>query len=282
MTNHSSRLHPRAGWALALAVAGLSSCTSDEVVAKVGRSEIRRAEVTSVVNARAQGAPLTPAEALDALVSRELLAEGARRAGLSQDEAVRARLHSLEREVLAQAMLERATSGIDEKALRDRYEKTKDEFRTREVHVAQIFLAIPSGASDEDQARLLSKATAVYARLVGGDDFAEVAKEVSDDRPSAERGGELEVVREGQVAREFFEAAVELKAGQLSKPVRTPWGFHLLKALRDPTEVVPPFDEVRGVLLAAARRELEASLRERLGEEIRVTRYADHLPEVKK
>jgi len=259
--------------ALLLTALVLAACTDPLVVAKVGSRELRKAEVTLLVASKAKAAALDPKDALEALVERELFAEGARRAGLHHDEAVRARLAQLEREVLAQALLEKEAASLDEAALKKRYEEKKPSLEVREVHVAQIFVSVPQGATAEERRQHESRVAAIHARLVGGDDFAAVAREASDDKPSAERGGDVGRVREGQVNQDFFAAAAALKAGELSKPVKTEHGYHLLKALEAPVTVVPAFDELRGRLLADARRELEESLKKKLEAEITVKRY---------
>ncbi len=255
----------------------LAACTDPLVVAKVGSHELRKADVTLAIASKAKAAAPEPKDALEALIDRELFAEGARRAGLHRDEAVRARLAQLEREVLAQALLEREAKALDEASLKKRYEDKKASLKTVEVHVAQIFVAAPTSATAEERRQLESRANGIYARLLGGDDFAAVARETSDDKPSAERGGDVGKVRAGQVNQDFFTAAAALKAGELSKPVKTDYGYHVLKALEAPAEVVPSFEELRGRLLADARRELEEALKAKLQSDVTVKRYPEAL-----
>mgnify|MGYP001199448553 CR=1 FL=1 len=262
---------------LMLSCAGLWACTSREVVAKVGARELKAADVTAVVKSRSAATPAKPEEVLESLIDRELLAEGARRAGLAEDAVLQARLRSFERELLAQALLEKELGSIDEAALKKRYEAQQRELTTREIHVAQIFVSLPTAATPELREAAQTRASIAYARLVSGEDFETVARDVSDDKPSAERGGDLGKVREGQVSPDFFTAAVALKAGELSQPLRSEYGLHIIKALEPPQDVTPPLAEVRGKLLAEARREAEADLKERLKKDISIKRYPDHL-----
>src|SRR5262249_52224545 len=133
------------------------------------------------------------------------------------------------------------------------------------------------GAGKETELAAQNKANTTYARLIGGDDFATVARDISEDKPSAAHGGDVGLVREGQVNAVFFAAAAALKAGELSKPVRPGFGFPGLRALEARSDFTPPFDEVKGKLLADARRELETSLAERLSHDVTVKRFPEHL-----
>jgi len=160
-----------------------AACTGKDVVAKVGSREVKVADVNALVSARAMASRPDPSAALEQLIDRELLAEGARRAGLADDPVIAARLRGLEREVLAQAMIDKEMKAIDETALKKRYEEKRDTLKTREVHVAQIFITV-----GKEPQLAESKASAAYARLADGDAFDVVAGEVCDDKPSASRG----------------------------------------------------------------------------------------------
>lgn len=79
-----------------------------------------------------------------------------------------------------------------------------------------------------------SKATAdkVYAQLKGGADFAALAKQASDDTGTKDAGGKLTISR-GQTVPEFDKVAFDLKKGELSKPVKTTFGYHVIEAVSD-------------------------------------------------
>jgi hypothetical protein len=81
------------------------------------------------------------------------------------------------------------------------------------------------------------------ARIVdGGEDFAELARQYSEDPGSAPRGGDLGFFGRGQMARAFEDAAFSLETGQVSEPVRTRFGFHLIRVDERRT---PSIEEVR-------------------------------------
>lgn len=257
-------------------LAAAAGCSRDTVV-EAGRTRVTRADVADAL-ARRAATNRDPATVVDQLATRALLAEAGRRQGLRDDPAVRVRLASAEREILAQAFLERALADAErEDALRARYEAHKGELARRRIHVAHI--ALHATPAQDGRAAALSDATRCYARLAGGEPFDALAREESDDPVSAARGGDLGPLLEGEVDAAFFDAAAALAPGEVSKPVETPFGFHVVKALAPADVVTPAFDEVRGLLAAEARKEAQAALLARLREDIGVEIHAERVPD---
>ncbi|WP_408889979.1 peptidylprolyl isomerase [Myxococcus faecalis] len=262
---------------LTLAVLMLVGCNDPKVVAEVGKRKVTKADVAAWLGSVSVREQASPSDALDALVTRSLLAEEARRSGLLEDDAVKARLAAAEREVLAQELMERRQAVVTtEAALRKRYEDTRNSLARRQVWVRQIFVNVPSGDL-EAKARAQSRMNAIYARLVSGEDFEKVAREASEDPVSAARGGDLGPVMEGQVDGSFFDEATKLGRGERSKPFASIYGLHLVEAVEDVKTVVPSFEESRGKLEAEARREVQARLLVELRERIDVKTYPERL-----
>ena len=80
-----------------------------------------------------------------------------------------------------------------------------------------------------------TKAEAAFQRVKTGADFAQVAREVSEDTATAPKGGELGVISRGEMVPPFEQVAFELKAGEIGGPVRSVFGYHVVKVL----DVVP-------------------------------------------
>jgi parvulin-like peptidyl-prolyl isomerase len=268
----------RFGPALALGWLVLTGCDDPKVVAEVGKREVTRADVTTFIASHSPRNRPTPSEALDTLVERSLLAEEARRSGLSEDPQLQARLAAAERELLAQALLDkRLAEATREEALRKRYDAHRAELTRREIHVRHILVRVPPGADAETQAKAQSRMNAVYARLLAGESFEKVASEASDDTMSAARGGDLGPVQEGQLDPSFFTEAAVLKAGERSKPFSSPYGLHLVEAVEDVKTVAPSFEDARGRLEVEARGEAQAQLLESLRKQIQVKTYPERL-----
>lgn len=278
MTRRTHALsRPSAGLATLALIASLTGCDRD-AVARAGKTAISRGELEAYL-ARRAGAPDAEA-AMAELGPRALLAEAARREGLDDEPVVKARLAAARRELLAQAYLERELATADrEDALRARYAAQKETLTKRRVHVAHAAFLLRDGQPGaRDRAR--SDATLAYARITGGEPFEKVARDVSQDPVSAARGGDLGPLVEGEVDAVFFEAAAALRPGEVSAPIETRFGFHVLKALEPMERTTPSFEDARGGLAAAARAEAEVKLLERLRKDIGLEVKTERVREV--
>jgi peptidyl-prolyl cis-trans isomerase SurA len=104
-----------------------------------------------------------------------------------------------------------------------------EEKKEDAVHARHILILIRS--SKEDTIRVQSLADTLYHRLLEGADFGELAKEYSSDEESRKMGGELGWYPVAQMTLEFKEGVKDLKAGQISKPLQSQFGIHILKIL---------------------------------------------------
>jgi peptidyl-prolyl cis-trans isomerase D len=132
---------------------------------------------------------------------------------------------------------------VDEQQLRGIYEKRKNEFVSPESrHVRHILIKTGADASDDD-ARV--KAQQLREQIMAGADFAELAREHSADKGSAANGGDLGQVERGMMVKPFEDAAFALQTGDLSEPVRSRFGYHLIEVTSIEGGELQPFDEVR-------------------------------------
>ena len=139
-----------------------------------------------------------------------------------------------------------ASQVIGDDAVADFYQKNAAQFATPEVaHARHILVRVDEKASAEDQAKAKAKIEAVAARLKAGEDFAAVAKEVSEDPGSAVQGGDLGWFQHGQMVPEFDKAAFALKTGEVSAPVKTQFGWHLILLEERKEAGQKPLDEVK-------------------------------------
>ena len=103
------------------------------------------------------------------------------------------------------------------------------------IQVAHILLAFPKNATAEDTVKVKAEAEQLYSELKNGADFTEKAKELSADPKSAVRGGVLPAFQPGTMVREFEAAAFQLKTpGELSQPVKSRFGYHIIKLIEVP------------------------------------------------
>src|SRR5262245_8815204 len=116
------------------------------------------------------------------------------------------------------------------------YKARRSQFEQPERRkISHILIKVPAvgGSAAEDQAK--ARADSALARVRGGADFAQVAKEMSEDSPTASRGGELGLIAAGEIVPDVDKVIQSMKAGEVAGPVRSPFGYHVLKAF----EIVP-------------------------------------------
>lgn len=140
---------------------------------------------------------------------------------------------------------------VDEATLRSWFEDNRSSYLTEEQRLAShILIEVPEDAEEGGTEEARKEAEAVVERIRGGEDFAEVAREVSDDPGSANAGGDLGWIERGQMPQAFEEALFALGEGEVSEPVKTGFGYHVIK-LRD-------VQEPRGQTFEQARQEVAA------------------------
>jgi len=109
------------------------------------------------------------------------------------------------------------------------YDANKNDFQQEsEVNARHILIAVDKDASEKDVAAAEKKIKKILAKAKSGQDFAKLAKKYSEG-PSSTKGGELGWFSRGSMVKPFEEAAFALKKGEISEPVRTRFGWHLIK-----------------------------------------------------
>ncbi|MFW6005034.1 MAG: SurA N-terminal domain-containing protein [Desulfonatronovibrionaceae bacterium] len=125
------------------------------------------------------------------------------------------------------------------------YQKNTAEFTTEEqVAASHILISFPQDADQEEKDQAREKIKSIQAELDQGADFAELAREHSDC-PSADQGGDLGTFSRGRMVPAFEEAAFSLSPGEISQPVMTEFGWHLIKVTDHIPEGIQELDQVK-------------------------------------
>ncbi len=112
-----------------------------------------------------------------------------------------------------------------------------------EVRASHILIPVSETADEKEKRTALAKAEKVRARLLKGEDFAKVAMEVSSDKGSAARGGDLGSFPRAKMVESFADAAFTQAVDEVGKPVLSPFGYHIIKVTEKPAP--KPMTEVR-------------------------------------
>jgi len=196
---------------------------------------------------------------LNTLLLDKTLAKQARDSGLDRDDEVARRLALEIDRFLAQAMVGKIQSdaGADFDAresefvakARETYLLNKDKYRTSEQVSASHILFDPAKHGGSDAALALAKEA--RAKLVAGADFAQLSREVSDDEAAKGDGGKLGYFGHSRMDPDFTAAAFALKnVGDLSEPVKSAFGWHIIRLDGRRPAADIPFDKARKGILA--------------------------------
>ena len=187
----------------------------------------------------AQGQPDTPERhnaVKEELINREVIAQAAQKRGLDKNPDVAAQMEMARQAVLVRALFEDEVkkNPITDAQLQQQYEQFKASMGTNEYKVRHILV------DKEDDAK------AIIAELNKGGDFAKIAKEKSKDPGSKDNGGDLDWGPSARYVPSFANAVTSLQKGQTTQvPVKTDFGYHVIRLDDVRPLTVPPFSELK-------------------------------------
>jgi len=177
---------------------------------------------------------------LDELVKKEMLYQEALKKGLDKSPDFLKKAEEFKKLTLVSELLEKeimAKAKVSDQEAREYYEKHKEDFvTTSQIRASHILV------KTEDEANK------ILARLKKGEKFEEIAKKESIDKGSAKNGGDLGYFSRGQMVPEFEKAASELKPGEISKPVKSNFGYHIIKVTDKKTGPVIEYDRIKDLI----------------------------------
>jgi len=239
-----TRIYPVKIWsALLLLAASISfvpftAAAEDAVLARVNGVDIKQSDIdfaASEVGPRLGN--YRPEDRkrvlLQFVIENELMAAAGEKEKLNEADTFDARVKYHARRALRDAFFDASITGaIDDEAAKKIYEdKIAKMNPEQEVHARHILVGSEAEAKQ------------VKARLKKGEDFAVVAKETSKDKNA--EGGDLGFFTRGQMLKPFEDAAFALDVGELSDPVQTQFGWHIIKVEEKRDQKLPSFDDVK-------------------------------------
>ena len=275
LLNDHSRLRILASgavFALALALAGPVSA---KVLARVDGVEITDDDVQVALDdlgptlpQQIEG-PQREAYVLDYLIDLRLVAKKAAAEKMGEGADVARRLAYFRDKVMMETLLGKAArEGATEAAMKQVYDEAAAKQKA-EVEISARHILVPT----EDEAK------AALKRVKSGEDFAKVADEVSKDPGS--KGGDLGWFTQDRMVPEFGEAAFKLTKGQISDPVKSQFGWHVIKLEDKRTKPFPPFEDVKSQVAQYVAQKSQTELIVKLREGAKIERTeapADPVP----
>lgn len=211
---------------------------------------------------------------LDQYLERAALAEVIAGQGLSDDPVLQAELEDLRREVLISRYFQKyLNEKVTDQVVADYYNNHADDYQEKKAHVAHILLRTNSAMDEAQRKAKLTTAQEAYSKIQAGMDFSEAARAYSEDEISAKKDGDLGWVKEGTIGQAFSEKAFSLKAGQVSEPFETPFGYHVLKVLEEPKVIRRPLESVKGEIRYQLRNQYKEAEMKRLLSDVKIKKH---------
>ncbi|MFC4769885.1 peptidylprolyl isomerase [Effusibacillus consociatus] len=276
-------------------VGGIWYFNSAQALASVGKESITRAELVKQLES-AGGKQI-----LKSLVDEKVIHEAAIKYQLSvSDKEIDEELSQYKKQFPSEQQFKDtlAKNGVSEADLKDRI-RTKlllDKLATKDVKLSEeeikkYYDQNKSNLSEKEQVKarhiLVEKedeAKAILEQIKKGEDFAKLAKEKSKDKSSGEKGGDLGFFEQGQMVPEFEKVAFTLKVGEISEPVKTPYGYHIIQVQERKEAKTPTFEEARSKIESILKQQkakpedqLLSELRKEVNVQIKEDKYKDIL-----
>ena len=253
---------------LVFLVAGTAPAAEKDVLAKVGNKTITNADLDALISFYPQNQqavikadPKNREIMLRNLVTIMAVSDAARRQGFDKERAVKRQTQILTDEHLAKSYIQKRMLPqikVTDKDVEAYYKEHAKEFEKPEtVKARHILIGFKEGIKDEEKKELKKKAEKVHDKAKGGDDFAKLAAEYSDDPGSKTKGGDLGFFARGTMVHEFENAAFALKPGELSSIVETPYGYHIIKVDEKKAAETPAYDSIKEQVQAKATQAAE-------------------------
>ena len=239
-------LMKRIGFAAVLCalMAGPAIGQDPKVIARIDGvdiTDVDLANAQSALGADVAGMPeeIRRRQAMEFLITNQLMAEAGTKGNLQDDPSFDGRMKAYRRLALSELFFEKDIRGaITEADIKKVYDQRVAQFEPQEQVRARHILV-----EKEDEAR------DVIERLGRGSDFAELAKELSKD-PGAKSGGDLGYFGKGDMVKPFDEAVFALDVKQISEPVQTQFGWHVIEVMEKGKTKPNSFEEDKGRIMA--------------------------------
>ncbi len=234
---------------------GADEAKSDKVLAEVGGKTFTSSQLAAMAKSlppqlqtMLADNPEIKKELINRWVDITVLVKEAEAMGLDKEKDIRLKLDDLRSRVLVDALIDkrisRATS-IPPAELKAYYDNHPIEFEQGEqIKARHILIRVEQNAAPEVDDKAKKTIEMLAKKLKDGASFADLAKDYSEDPGSKINGGDLGFFGRGQMVKEFEDAAFATKINEVSSPVRTAFGYHLIKVTDKKAPGKVPFEEV--------------------------------------
>jgi peptidyl-prolyl cis-trans isomerase C len=245
---------PVLAWSMDVAKVNGKSITDKDMVDSLGTlNETQRKDVLGDPNSRHQ--------LINTMIDQELLAQEADKEKLDQDDEYKMAVANFKKQFLSNRVLQRnLSSKFTESAAKHYYEENQDRYSTAEVHAMHILVG------DEVQAREILKMAKDPKN-----DFQALAEKYSKDPSAKNNRGDIGFFGRDRMVPEFTNAAFEAKAGEIVGPIKTSYGYHIIKVIEKKPGKVLEYSDVEARVKNDLQTELTATYLRKLRQQAKVS-----------
>jgi len=197
--------------------------SAGEMIARVNEEVLTEKDLESSLPEAEKGF-MSPEQKRDYVrrwIESQILYQEAKREKIDQDENIKWRIDQAVRNIIIEGFLEKVLKdrvGVSEEEVKQYYQENKSKFRREqdEVRISHILV------------KNIAEAGLVGAKMQGGESFDQIAKQLSLDEGTKERGGDIGYVPLSNLPPQFYEAVTKLRTGEISPPIQTDYGFDLV------------------------------------------------------
>lgn len=256
--------------AIMLGVMSLPVLAADDpVVARVNGAEIHRSDVereVQMLGPQAQQVPLQMLypQVLQRMVATKLVSAQGYAQKLQNSDEVKSKMKDAEMQIVAEAYVHKTVQPrITDAKIKARYDELAAKYKPQdEVRARHILVKTEDAAND------------ILKQLKDGADFAKLATDKSEDKGSAKQGGDLGYFAHDAMVKPFADAAFGMKVGEVSdKPVKTDFGYHIIKVEDKRKSSAPPLAEVKDQIVNKLGQEETDALVKELQAKAKVEKF---------
>jgi len=272
---------PRAAaFAAALLIAGASPLYAqdkDPVIAKVNGVDIHQSDLAVAEEEAGQLPPMSPEDKQTYLIGfmtdMIIVSKEAETRKIADSAEFKRKLAFARNKALMAALFEQVgKAALTDAEMHKVYDDAVKQMPADEEVKARHILFRAAAGDDKASKEAEDKIKAVIERLKKGEDFAKLATELTEDPSGKANGGDLGYFTKDQMVPEFADVAFKLDKGAISEPVKTQFGWHVIKTEDKRTKAAPSFEDVKSQIETFVQRKAQADLVTKLRETAKVER----------
>lgn len=207
----------------------------------------------------------------DVYLERAALARAIEKKKFLNAEQMKVELEEFKKEMLIGRYFEKyLNEQVTDKAVANYYKMHQSDYEVKKVHTAHILVRTSKKMTETEKQAQRTKIQDAYTKLKTGEPFDAVAKEYSEDKISAKKGGDLGWLEEGAVHKTFSQKVFETRKGEITEIFDTPFGYHIVTVLDEARVSKVPLERVAGKIRYQLRDEAKKAEMERLQKSVKV------------